>query len=141
MEKVQLTEGAKSLINDCIAPFIEENQDLMLDDKYFTGYYRDTVEDGNRNIRPIFDFDSFLIPIVCKVCIDFCPYLPELVRKRCIGQYLLELKDYLDNNNKQILIRIRNHNATSDENSMLLFYFNLDLNLPLVVNTCYEFLL
>lgn len=141
MDKRYLSNGARMLIDDIIAPFIEENQDIMLNDRYFTGYYKDTIEDGVHRCRPIFNFNQFLIPIVSSVILRFNHSMPEFARQDCIRRYLIDLRNYLMNNNYQMLIVINNKYSKSDEDKLLLFYFELKLDFSLVVNTCAEFLL
>lgn len=132
------------ILNKRIVPFVEEHVLEILDNRNFTGYYKNETIGDQTFIRPIFGLEIFDLPILGLIVYELNN--PEFKKELHIDIlpvnerfFFLWLRLYLQE--KKLLFHIMYKDPKTNEETELTFYGMLELNYSDITRRGYEYLL
>lgn len=132
------------ILNKRIVPFVSEHVLEILDNKNFTGYYKNETVGNQTLIRPIFDLEMFDLPIIGLIVYEL--HNPEFQKELHMDilplnekVFFLWLRIFLQE--RKLLFHIMYKDSKTNEETELVFYCMLSLNYADITRRGYEYLL
>lgn len=128
-----------------VNPMIAEHQDIFFDDKYFTGYYKNSPEyDSEHNtidvVRPIYDYREFDILFIISISV----YLQENYGNVYEKNFQKKVFNYIQNiiRNEHVLrLSIENKESTCVDDKYYILFAYIPFNLISATTFCFDKLL
>lgn len=124
-----------------IVSFIDKYLESILDEKNFTHLYREEVDGENVNIRPIYDVSDYAFHFIALLIDEFeseefknkfyMEYLPSWKKN-----FFLWLKLYLETRNLKFIIKRKN--LHTDKYTTYIFFTQMTIDYPKIINDFYE---